>query len=298
MITIGFALYVRALELHKPAHLWRPMDRTWLQSGFIRFFRISASVALALAAALEVDGLLTGSLKDSVFVQALMGLWHLALLVTAIYYIRWSNLGLRNNLLGALLLWTFAALMAASGQLVWQGIGLVLTFVTLLRLFTVDIIYRLSDLGARSVKLSRDKNIILSFLANLAAGGEEEGSIEGSFDLNRLMQITLEFALKQTQAGSGAIFLYSENNPRELFAVVVQGSYPPQSERALGLVAIKEKHIADLVLSERVQLGKGIVGTVAQTGLPIRIEDASQDSRVPKYREQIFKIRNQLGHSH
>lgn len=294
MITIGFCLYVRSLEQHKPAHLWRPMDRTWSQSGFIRFFRISASVALALAAALEVYGLLTGSLKDSVFVQALMGLWHLGLLVMAIYFIRYSNLGLRNNLLVSLLLWTFAALMAASGQLVWQGIGLVLTFVTLLRLFTVDIIYRLSDLGARSVKLSRDKNIILSFLANLAAGGEEEGLLEGSFDLSRLMQITLEFALKQTQAGSGAIFLISENNPRELFAVAVQGSYPPQSERALGLVAIKEKHIADLVLSERVPMGEGIVGTVAQTGLPLRIEDASQDNRVPKYREQIFKIRNQL----
>jgi len=293
-IASGFILYIKAQEENKPVHLWRPFDRVYFQNPFPRRFQVGSVLALAAAVVLAAYWGRSEELRHSLVVQAVFGVWHLVLLGIALLYVRRSNVGIQGNLTLALAIWVFAAVFTASGQLLPQKFLLALALLLLIRLFVVDNVYRLSDLGVRSAKLSHDRNVILSFLTHVAASGDDPKAIEGSFDVRRLMQTTLEFAMKQTQAAAGAIFLASESTPGELLAVAVRGSYPPQKQIALSLVALKEKHIADLVLSEHIPVGEGVVGEVAATGKPLRIKEGSQDSRIPPTKDELFRIHNQL----
>jgi len=294
LVTYGFIGYVSALEQYKPVHLWRPFDRKRFQSGFERRFGLGAVAALALAGGLGIAAAAWEFPLSADGLQLLFPLWHLVLLGVALSYVRWSNLGFQLNLLLILLLWAVATLLGALGQEAMKQLFLVGVMMGSIHLFVVDLIFRLSNLGARSAKISRDKNIILSFLSELAGTSDTPGAIESSFDLQRLMRTTLRFALEQTRGSAGAIYLTSESQPKELFAVAVEGAYPPQQDLALGYVAVKQKHITDLVLSERIPLGQGIVGEAAETGRPIRIEDAGNDPRVRQSKESFLRIRNQL----
>jgi phosphoserine phosphatase RsbU/P len=294
LITYGFILYVNSLERNKPAALFRPFDRVRFNSRFPNTFRTGALAAILVAAVLTGYWILVDNPTFEVVIETLFSFWQVALLGLAINHIRWSNLGIVKSLTTVLLLWALSALFEAAQNPAFQKGIQVIVMVGIIRVLNLDNILRLSDLAARSAKISHDKNIILSFLTQLAVSGEDTEALEGSFDPRRLMQSTLDFAIRQTQASAGAIFLVSETNPNELFAAAVQGTYPPQQDLAAGLVALKEKHIADLVLSERIPIGKGVVGEAAERARPIRIDDAGQDIRIRQSRQSFLEIKNQL----
>ena len=78
-----------------------------------------------------------------------------------------------------------------------------------------------------------------------------------TFDLDKLLSIILDHAIKDLNAARGTIYLIDEQK-QELWSKVVKGT---------GLVEI------------RLPLGTGISGTVAETGRTINLKDATKDKR-------------------
>lgn len=290
----GFALYVKILERYKPTYLHRPFDRRLFRDRFDKKFGYWSTVAFCVAVVLAVVWSNVEHPTLQMGFRMLFGLWHLVLLVVVGNYIKRSNIPLQRTLMTAIVVWSVAAIFSASRHPVLERIAMVFALISVLRLLVTDFFARLEELERQSEKISRDKNIMLSFLSHVASAGDQPEAVEGSFDLKRLMQSTLEFAMEQTQATAGAIFLISENNPRELYAQAVQGPYPPMQDLALDLVTFKEKYIADLVLSERIQVGEGLIGAVAASGQPIRVEDAEFEPRIQQSRLTFLQVENQL----
>lgn len=293
--TYGVILYFKVQEQYKPTQFLRPFDRIRGDSRFDERYRLVALVLVIVATiTLLAAKIVQRSFNVSPELLSVFGLWRLGLLIATLSYIRWSNLPFQRQMMVTLFLWCAATFFAVFGVEVFERLLLIPVMGSLIQYLIVENIYRLSDLRMRSTKISHDKHILLTFLNQVADSGEKTGGIEGSFDIEKLAQTTLKFALEQTQATAGALFLVSENHPGELFAIAVEGSYPPQQDIVLDHVAVKQKHLADLVLSERISFGQGVVGEVASTGRPVRIEDASLDPRVHQSREEFLRIHNQL----
>lgn len=93
--------------------------------------------------------------------------------------------------------------------------------------------------------------------AHLAAVVEASKILNSTLDLDRLLELILEVATRELDADRGTVYLaYAEEG--EIRAKISQG-------------------LESKVL--RVKIGEGISGKVAETGEPIRIEDAYNDPR-------------------
>ena len=173
---------------------------------------------------------------------------------------------------------------------------------------------------ANSFKLQKDA--MISFLKKLSgseesqpeknlgqtpAAHERESYFMGGFDLNRLLQQTLRYGMDLTNASAGAIFVWddieqlfmkSKNEPgkgRLLSARVVEGPYPPELEMGYQPnLASRISYIHEVVCSEKIPIGKGIVGLAAKNGISIRITDAGHDKRIQQQYEPFLQIKSML----
>lgn len=115
-------------------------------------------------------------------------------------------------------------------------------------------------------------------------------------DLERMLSRVLFYATRTAQAGAGAIYLYDKNE--DAFRTrAVSGIFPPLSgllDSALDKAVSKSQHIERIVRAQPIARGEGLVGEAADFGVPILIEDAEHDPRVPKYEEEFLRIRSIL----
>ena len=132
----------------------------------------------------------------------------------------------------------------------------------------------------------RERATILRFLNQL---GER---ITTSIDLEATLNLVVGFCIDATKADAGAIFIRSRSNPGMLQARVVQGLFPPLHEVATDKLASKRKYLAEYVKKERLRVGEGIIGLVAQTGEAMLIPDAALDSRVPRSAGELVELRD------
>ncbi|MFH0878411.1 MAG: GAF domain-containing SpoIIE family protein phosphatase [Lentisphaerota bacterium] len=156
----------------------------------------------------------------------------------------------------------------------------------------VILYFRMRYLRRARDSMLKEKDVIYGFIQDVGEVFADTDNV----DIEMLLKKVLFYALRTTHAGAGAVYLV-ESNGESLRARAVSGIFPPLvSEVDIGLeqASSKSQHIETLVKNRLIQKGEGLVGTVADFGTPILIEDAEIDPRVPLYGVDYLKIRTVL----
>ncbi len=155
--------------------------------------------------------------------------------------------------------------------------------------FTVNAIRRLRR---ERDELMHQKEVIFGFIHDVGDVFVHSEEI----DLDRMLNRVLFYAARTTQAGAGAIYLY-EKVEDAFRARAVSGIFPPLSglmDGRLDKAVSKSQHIEQIVRAQLIQRGEGLIGEAADFGVPILIEDAERDPRVPKHDPEFLRIRSIL----
>ena len=136
---------------------------------------------------------------------------------------------------------------------------------------------QMSNLRSLSRQAQKEQEAVLSLIDKL---GEK---ITGKIDLEETLKIITEYIVQATRAESGAIFLVDEEN-RSLQARVLIGSFPPLHATREQLAGGGE-YSPERIRKDRVAMGQGIVGLVAQQGKPLLVTDAEADPRLARHSE-------------
>ncbi|MBN1903034.1 SpoIIE family protein phosphatase [Candidatus Sumerlaeota bacterium] len=120
---------------------------------------------------------------------------------------------------------------------------------------------------------TKEREAVLSFLHKI---GER---ITHSIDLQGSLEIITNFIIEYTHAESGAIFLIQEQE-KTLKAKVVIGFFPPLHETS-DYVFTKRKSLTERIMRDRIRMGEGLIGYVAEKGESLLISEAMNDPRIP-----------------
>ncbi len=137
-------------------------------------------------------------------------------------------------------------------------------------------------------RLLREKEVMLDYVHDV---GEAFADAE-NIDLDLFLERILFYSMRTTKAGAGAIFMV-EPETESLRARAVAGIFPPLSGSIDILpeeVTSDAGYLENLVRSQHVSKGKGLLGETADFGVSILIEDAERDARVPRYNLEYLKI--------
>lgn len=131
-----------------------------------------------------------------------------------------------------------------------------------------------------------ERQTVVNFLNEIG------GRITKRLELDKTLEMVVDFCIKATKADAGAIFLRDSTDPDVLQARVVQGLFPPLHEVRTDKLISRRKFVAEYVKKEKLGIGEGIIGTVAKTGETVLIRDASSDPRVPRSAGDIVPLRD------
>ncbi len=142
--------------------------------------------------------------------------------------------------------------------------------------------------------LLQEKEIVYNFVHDVSEAFAESAS--GAPQTDYLLHRVLFYAQQTAKARAGAIY-FREPDGETLRVRAVAGLFPPiagalvaEPEPGDGFFRFVEKMVRDQVTYS----GGGLVGTVAAQGLPLLIEDAERDPRVPRFRSEFLQIQSIL----
>jgi sigma-B regulation protein RsbU (phosphoserine phosphatase) len=157
----------------------------------------------------------------------------------------------------------------------------------------------LALLGRRARRLRRERDVLLqekdvvfSFVHNVGEVFADADSV----DVPALLKRVLFYALRTTKAGAGALYLV-ESDGDTLRLQASSGVVPPLSGRlgdGFDKAFSKIRYAEDLARSRPVRMDEGVIGEVATTGLPVLIQDAERDPRLPRITEELLRIHTLL----
>lgn len=132
--------------------------------------------------------------------------------------------------------------------------------------------------------LEQEQQIVLNFMHNLV-----EATGEGVDRLD-LFQRIVHASILSTGALSACI--YEQGEDHRLRGVAVEGLFPPQGVLPGGgsKAVTRANFIEQVLKSEVIEVGDGLIGTVAQTRKAILIQDARRDPRVVKHEDPALEI--------
>ena len=139
-------------------------------------------------------------------------------------------------------------------------------------------------------KVKGESTLVRSFLQEISSAFIEAMDLEG------LLQSAINSAVRILKAKSGAIFLLDETK-KNLKASNVSGNFPPWDKpdpSVVEKILSKSKYLEEYILNQKISLGSGIIGSVAETKSPCLISNAEMDSRIPKSKETIFEINTMM----
>jgi phosphoserine phosphatase RsbU/P len=142
--------------------------------------------------------------------------------------------------------------------------------------------------------LLQEKEIIFNFVHDVGeAFAESSGGVPHT---DYLLKRVLFYAQQTTKARAGAIY-FREPDGDTLRVRAVSGLFPPitggadgEPEPGNGFFQSVETFVRD----QLARAGEGLVGTVAAQGVPLLIEDAERDQRVPRFRSEFLQIQSIL----
>ena len=296
-IALGL-MYFAAFPIREglPAPSFRHTD-VLRRSGLVLLVGISM-IAILL-------GVRDGSV-GTLYLWVLPG-WQLLMLGHTYYNLRYSAHTLRGAVVFTLVIWGVFSVFARSEYWIIETLLLLSILSFLLRAVFIYI----SDAHRRTDSFRREKEVMISFLRKVTGAEErlidtlpEEHQWAGSLNLDRVLRVTLNFALGLTEASAGAIFLLGRLDPREedqpeaasfLRARVVEGPYPPATDISqLHHVSMRLRYLNDLVLSERIPVDGSLIGRTVMTGETLFLPNALNDPAIPQQTEDFLKIKSLL----
>ena len=129
--------------------------------------------------------------------------------------------------------------------------------------------YRRSEREA--VRASEDRNAKMLLFHRVTT------QLKSSFDPERLYEILMDSLMSSLGAESGAIYIRDDGNIH-LNPVLIHGPYPPPLPLE-GELPDTQKRISELVRQTTVPVGEGVVGRVAESGIPIYLFDSEDAAR-------------------
>ncbi|MGI8907709.1 MAG: PP2C family protein-serine/threonine phosphatase [Candidatus Sumerlaeaceae bacterium] len=159
-----------------------------------------------------------------------------------------------------------------------------MAIITALVVWLVRVRNRERELITQVEKNYRERKAVFMFLNNLGDRLTKE-----NLALEPTLKIITEFVVDLTEAEAGGAFLLDPHD-NHLSARVVHGMFPPLMQTT-NYVLTKQKYLSERVKRERIPLGQGVIGEVAEKGEPILIRDATTDPRVPNSGTDGLSIR-------
>ncbi len=151
-------------------------------------------------------------------------------------------------------------------------------------------IQRADVLQASRYHLIQERQRVFSFLHDVGEAFTEKLKVED------ILKLIIQCSVRTAEAKSGAIFLL-DASAHNLEAVVIEGAFPPPHpppgfmESKLTSRAV---FLEQAIKSQKISMGEGILGGVAQTGKPVLIRKPDEDSRLPSYENEILRIQTFL----
>lgn len=146
------------------------------------------------------------------------------------------------------------------------------------------------QLQSQRDSLLQEKKVVFDFLHDL---GEAFSGAADQAGQDRLLEIVIRYSVRAMGARGGAIFLLDDSR-KNLHAAVVEGAFPPPQpppdDTFASKLASKSQFIEQMVKSQPVKVGEGIIGQVAHTGEPVLVESGANDPRVPKFSQEMWQI--------
>jgi len=133
--------------------------------------------------------------------------------------------------------------------------------------------------------LAQEKEIVVDFMHNLA------DAIGEGRERQELFQHVVRAATLSTGAVSACV--YERNEKGKLRGVAVEGLFPPQrrlAEDEENKPVTRAKFLENILRSETLETGEGLVGEVASTGKPIMVVDATRDPRVVQHDDPSLRV--------
>ncbi len=163
----------------------------------------------------------------------------------------------------------------------------------LLLVLLIAMLVMLQRLRSQRNELLRQKDVVFGFIHDV---GELFADAE-SVDVQHLLKRVLQYAMRTTLAGAGALYLV-ENNGSRLRVQAVSGVYPPldvpADDEQIHTAFSKTRFVEEKARSEAIAMGEGLVGRVALEAAPLIIADAERDERVPRYSYDFLEIHSVL----
>lgn len=252
-----------------------------------------------------------GSLLQFLNSVNLYRLWETAILIVALSALPRGDAQVRWRFHVALVCWLFTIV---SHEIRWLSALFHIAAVSLLLYAVImnQLEQRLS-LNETRMALTRELDVILNFLAAIAADsqGEERERETASADelialdrfaVDRVLRVTLDFAMDQVGANAGCIFLLGDSQEGEggtprphLVPHEVHGLYPPRTDiSGMDYVAVKQRFLKDLVRNERIPVGETLVGQVAASGRPVLLEGSDAATQFPHHGVDYLIVRSAM----
>ncbi len=152
--------------------------------------------------------------------------------------------------------------------------------------------FMLRRLRAQRDALLKEKTVVFGFIHDV---GELFSDVE-SVDVPHLLKRVLQYAMRTTHAGAGALYLVDQDG-EQLRAQAVSGVYPPLDvplDDAIDTAFSKTRYVEEKARLQPVAMGTGLVGKVALEGSAILIPDAERDGRVPHYAYDFLTLHSVL----
>ena len=134
--------------------------------------------------------------------------------------------------------------------------------------------------------LAQEKLIVFDFVHNMVE------AIGEGVTRQELFERVVHAAILSTGALSACIF---ECQDERIRGVAVEGLFPPHRplpESSRVKITTRAKFIEQILKSEVFKVGEGLVGTAAQTGQGILIENALEDPRIIKHEDPALEVRS------
>jgi phosphoserine phosphatase RsbU/P len=135
--------------------------------------------------------------------------------------------------------------------------------------------------------IQQEKQLVLDFMHDLVEALGEGLSREDLF------QRIVHAAILSTGALSACVF--ERNGESALKGVAVEGLFPPQNPlppSSQGKLTTRAKFIEQILKSETIQYGQGLIGMVAQSGEAVLIQDGSTDPRICRHDDPALAIKS------
>lgn len=167
----------------------------------------------------------------------------------------------------------------------------IIAFTLAIVFFTLYFVARkeIARLDEEKQLIHQEKQLVVDFMHDLVEALGEGLSREDLFQ--RIVHAAIQ------SAGALSACVFERTNDTTLKGVAVEGLFPPQSplpERSKVKLTTRAKFIEQILKSETIAFGEGLIGSVAESGEPVLIQDGPNDPRVVKHDDPALVVKSMI----